>query len=586
MSNVTLTIDGKEITVAAGTTILHAAQKIGIEIPTLCYYHLDHADVTCKPASCRVCVVEVEGARNLVTSCATQVTEGMVVRTNTMRAINARKTNIELMLSNHPNDCLTCLKSGDCELQSLAKTVNVQSIPGNGVKHTEESFDFGKAIKRDLSKCIMCRRCETMCSEVQSVNALSAVNRGFDAYVGTAFEEPLQSTVCVACGQCSAVCPVGAIMENDEVVKVIAALADPEKTVVFQTAPAVRVAIGEEFGMEPGAIATGKMVTALRRLGADYVFDTNFSADLTIMEEAHEIIERLTPYLEGKEANLPIATSCCPAWVSFLESQYSDMFNLPSSAKSPQAMFGAVVKNYFAEKIGVDRKDMVVVSLMPCTAKKMEADRDQLKENSNPDVDIVLTTRETARLFKLASINFSDLEDSEYDNPLGESTGAASIFGATGGVAEAALRTVYEEVTKETLERVDFEAVRGFDGVKLATINIAGNDINVAVVHGLKNVRPILAEIKNGNPRNLHVLEVMACPGGCIGGGGQPYLHGDDSKLVKRTAALYEIDKDKPLRKSHDNPFIKELYANYYIEPGSPKAHEQLHTHYSARNKY
>ena len=586
MSDVTVTIDGKTMKVKQGTSILEAAKEAGITIPTLCYFNLENADIACKPASCRVCVVEVEGSRNLLPSCVTSVSEGMIVRTNSKRAINARKMNIELLLSDHPNDCLTCPKSGSCDLQRLTQIVEVRSIDVTGTRRSTVPIEVGKALKRDLSKCIMCRRCETMCSTVQSVYALSAIHRGFPAYVGTAFEEPLSDTVCVSCGQCSAVCPVGAITENDEVEKVIDALADRSKTVVFQTAPSVRVAIGEEFGLPPGTEVTGKMITALRRLGADYVFDTNFAADLTIMEESAEIIERLKAFLNNEKVSLPITTSCCPGWVNFFESQFSEMLDLPSTAKSPQGMFGAVAKNYFTQKLGIKREDMVVVSIMPCTAKKVEADREALKVNGNPDVDIVLTTRETARLFKLANIDFTKLEDSEFDEPLGESTGAASIFGVTGGVLEAALRTVYETLEEKPLKKVEFLDVRGFSGVKTATMKIAGIPINVAVVHGLANARKIMDEVKEGNPRELHVIEVMACPGGCIGGGGQPYHRGDGSVLSKRTSAIYEIDKDKKIRKSHDNSFIKELYQNYYGEPLSHLAHEQLHTHYTATAKY
>lgn len=586
MSNVNLTIDGITVTVPENSTILEAAKVAGIDVPTLCYMNLENTEYTCKPASCRVCVVEVEGRRNLSPSCATPVTEGMVVKTNTLRVLDARKTVVELIISDHPNECLTCTKSGTCELQDLAQKVGVSTLNITGTKQSTVPKVVGKSIVRDMSKCILCRRCEEMCTSIQSVSALSGVNRGFDAYVGTPFEDHLKDTVCVSCGQCVAVCPVGALMENDETNKVIQALNDKDKVVVFQTAPATRVAIGEEFGMEPGTIATGKMVASLKALGADFVFDTDFSADLTIMEEGYEIIGRLKEFLAGEKANLPILTSCCPGWVNFYESQYPDLLDLPSTAKSPQGMFGAVAKNYFAEKLGIPREKMVVVSIMPCIAKKVEANRDVLQVNNNPDVDIVLTTRETAKLIKMANIDFANLVDADYDDPLGESTGAGVIFGVTGGVLEAALRTVYEVLEEKTLEKVEFESVRGFNGLKTATVHIAGNDINVAIAHGLTNARKVMDEIKDGNPRNLHVVEVMACPGGCIGGGGQPYHHGDGSILEKRTAAVYQEDKNKPIRKSHENPSIVALYKNYYGEPNSHKAHEQLHTHFTATKMY
>lgn len=586
MSNINLKIDGKNVVIQEGSTVLEAAKSVGIDIPTLCYMNLENTDYECKPAACRVCVVEVEGRRNLCPSCATPATDGMVVKTNSMRVLEARKTIVELIISDHPNECLTCAKSGECELQDLSKKMGITKLNISGTKQSTYPVVEGKAIIRDMSKCIMCRRCEEMCTTIQSVGALSAVNRGFDAYVGTAFEDPLQKTVCVACGQCVAVCPVGALMENDETGKVISALADPEKIVVFQTAPATRVAIGEEFGLEPGTIVTGKLVAALKGLGADYVFDTDFSADLTIMEEGTEIIGRLEKFLKGEEANLPILTSCCPGWVNFYESQFPDMLNLPSTARSPQGMFGSVAKNYFAEKLGVSRDKMVVVSVMPCTAKKVESVREGLMTDGNPDVDLVLTTREAARLIKTANIDFLNLEDEEYDAPLGESSGAGVIFGVTGGVLEAALRTVYEVLEGKELDTIEFKEVRGFEGIKKATVNIAGKDINVAIAHTLSKARAIMEEVKAGNPNNLHVIEVMACPGGCIGGGGQPYLHGNGDILAKRTAATYQVDTNKAIRKSHENPWIKDLYEKYYGEPNSKKAHEQLHTKFHATNKY
>ncbi|BCN31401.1 NADH-dependent [FeFe] hydrogenase, group A6 [Anaeromicropila herbilytica] len=586
MENVNVTIDGRSVSVPKTSTILEAAKQLGINIPTLCYMHLETTDFTCKPATCRVCVVEVEGRRNLCPACATPVMDNMVIKTNSMRALEARKAIVELMISDHPQDCLTCNKSTDCRLQELANELGIRRIHLSGTSKSVHPLMKGIAIERDMSKCIMCRRCEEMCNKVQKVGALSGVNRGFEAYVATAFEEELENTVCVGCGQCVAVCPTGALMETDDTAKVIRALKDPNKTVVFQTAPATRVAIGEEFGLEPGTIVTNKMVTALKRLGADYVFDTNFSADLTIMEEGTELIGRLTDYIENKKADLPILTSCCPGWINFMETQYPDQLHLPSTAKSPQGMFGAVAKNYFAEKLDIDRENMVVVSIMPCTAKKLEAVRDSLRVKDNPDVDYVLTTREAARLIKMANIDFNSLEDSNYDDPLGEGTGAAVIFGVTGGVLEAALRTVYETLEKKELKKLEFVPLRGFQGVKKATVTIAGIEVNAAVVHGLGNARTIMEEIKNGNKENLHVVEVMACPGGCIGGGGQPYLHGDDTILEKRTKAIYEIDHSERIRKSHENEAIQELYKNYYQEPNSELAHRDLHTHFKKQEKY
>jgi NADP-reducing hydrogenase subunit HndD len=586
VENVKVTIDGKIVLVPKTSTILEAAKLVGISIPTLCHMNLVNTEVECKSATCRVCVVEVEGRRNLCPACATPVMDNMVIRTNSIRVLDARKTIVELMISDHPQECLTCNKSTDCSLQELAKELGIKRVSLSGKSKSNHPLMEGVAIERDMSKCIMCRRCEEICNKVQKVGALSGVNRGFEAYVTTAFEENLENTVCVGCGQCIAVCPTGALTETDDTDKVIRALKDPNKTVIFQTAPATRVAIGEEFGMEPGSIATGKLVTALKRLGADYVFDTDFSADLTIMEEGTEIIERLTEFLEKKESRLPILTSCCPGWINFLETKYQDQLHLPSTARSPQGMFGSVAKNYFAEKLEIDRNQLVVISIMPCTAKKLEADREALKVNKNPDVDYVLTTREAARLIKMANIDFTDLEDSNYDDPLGESTGAAVIFGVTGGVLEAALRTVYEMLEKKELEKIEFSPLRGFKGVKKATVNIAGIDINAAVVHGLGNAKMIMDDIKAGNKENLHVVEVMACPGGCIGGGGQPYMHGDDSILVKRTNAIYEIDRDKVIRKSHENKSVLELYKNYYVEPNSETAHRDLHTHFTPSNKY
>ncbi|MCT4597371.1 MAG: NADH-dependent [FeFe] hydrogenase, group A6 [Vallitalea sp.] len=586
MSEVKITIDGKEVQVPKGSTILDAAKKLGIDIPTLCHLDLHDTKMVNKAASCRICVVEVEGRRNLAPSCATPVVDGMVVKTNTIRVLDARKTVLELLLSDHPKECLTCAKSGQCDLQDLAEKFGVREIRVTGDSQSTYKEDYSPSIIRDMDKCIMCRRCETMCNEVQSVGALSGINRGFDAVVSPAFESPLAETVCTHCGQCVAVCPVGALTENDHTWKVVEALADPEKVVVVQTAPAVRVAIGEEFGKKPGTIATGQMVTALRNLGFNHVFDTDFAADLTIMEEGTELLGRLNKFLAGdKDVALPILTSCCPAWVNFVESQFPELIDIPSTAKSPQQMFGAVAKSFFAEKLEIPREKMVVVSVMPCLAKKYEASRDEFKVDGNPDVDISISTRELAHLIKRANINLFDLEESEFDNPLGESTGAGVIFGTTGGVIEAATRTAYELHTGETLEKVDFEALRGLDGVKVASVQMGEFTLNIGIAHGLSNARQLLEEVKNGNPRNLHAIEIMACPGGCIGGGGQPYHHGNSDIIKKRMQAIYEIDKNKPIRKSHENPSIIALYEQYLGEPMSELSHKLLHTHYNVKDK-
>ena len=582
---VKLTIDNKPVEVAEGTTILKAARQAGINIPTLCYFELDGMKFENKPGGCRVCVVEVEGRKNLAPACATDVMEGMVVHTHNARVINARKTVVELMLSDHPNDCLQCSKSGDCELQTLAQKLGIREIPFKGEQSTYKK-DRTLSVERDMDKCIMCRRCETMCNKIQSVGALSAVNRGFEAVVSPAFDQPLSESSCINCGQCVQVCPVGALSLVDNVSDVMRAIADPTKTVVVQTAPAVRVALGEEFGMEPGSIVTGKMAAALRRLGFNYVFDTDWSADLTIMEEGTELLGRIGKVLAGdKNAKLPIFTSCCPGWVSFYEKNFPDMLEYPSTAKSPQQMFGAVAKNYFAEKIGIKREDMVVVSIMPCLAKKSEAAREEFKVNGNPDVDFSLTTRELAHMIKQCNLDLNDMPDEDFDSPLGESTGAAVIFGATGGVMEAAVRTAYEVFTKKKLDNIDFEILRGFDGVKTATVDFAGTPINVAVVYGLNNARIIMEEVRNGNPRGFHAVEVMACPGGCIGGAGQPYHHGDSNIIRKRMEATYREDFGKPIRKSHENPSIIAIYKEYFGEPCGHKSHELLHTHYFDRSK-
>lgn len=586
MSDINLVIDGKEVQVPAGSTVLDAAKKLGVKIPTLCHLDLHDTKMVNQTASCRVCVVEVAGRRNLAPSCATPALDGMVIRTNTIRVLEARKTVVELILSDHPKDCLTCSQAGECELQDLAEMIGLRKVDITGNSVSTYKMDHSMSIIRNMDKCIMCRRCETMCNDVQEVGALSAINRGFEAVVATAFELPLSETVCTHCGQCVAVCPVGALSENDHTWKVVEALACPDKTVIVQVAPAVRVALGEEFGHEPGTVVTGQLVTALKALGFDQVFDTDFAADLTIMEEGTELLGRLNRFLAGdKDVALPILTSCCPAWVNFVESQFPDLIDIPSSARSPQQIFGAIAKSYYADILKIDRKDLIVVSVMPCLAKKQEAAKEEFATDGNPDVDIVISTRELAKLIKQVNIDLDELEDSEFDKPLGVSTGAGVIFGSTGGVIEAALRTAYELHTKKPLPKIDFDQLRGFEGVRAAEVDFDGLTLNIGIAHGLGNAKALLNEVRNGNPRNFHAIEVMACPGGCIGGGGQPYHHGDSAIIKKRMKAIYEIDKNMPIRKSHENPAIQELYKNYLGEPMSELAHKLLHTGYSAKDK-
>ena len=581
MDQVTVTINGIQVSVPKGATILEAAKKIGINIPTLCYCPDVGCGVANKPASCRICLVEATGIRPrpilAPAWCATPVMEGMVVHTNSQRALNARRTVLELMLSDHPQQCLTCAKSQDCELRMLAAEFGIQEIAFSGAKNRFPVDNSSEAIMRDLSKCIMCRRCETVCSSVQTVGALTAYGRGFSAKVGTASMIPLADTSCTFCGQCVNACPVGAITGISYVKKVWAAINDPSKTVIVQTAPAVRVAVGQEFGFEPGVPVTGKLVAGLRAIGFDKVFDTNFSADLTIMEEANEIVARVK---EGK--NLPILTSCCPGWINFIEHNFPDLLHIPSSCKSPQQMFGAIAKSYYAAKIGVDPKDLIVVSIMPCQAKKYEAARPEFAPNGVRDVDYVVTTRELCRMFQEAGVNLANMQDDEFDSPLGKSTGAADIFGVTGGVLEAALRTAYNIINGKDLagDAINFRAVRGLDGVKEAKVEVApGLVLNVAAASGLGNARKVL-EMVQKEPGRFHAIEIMACPGGCINGGGQPFLHGDTALLDKRMKGLYSEDERKTMRMSHENPDIKALYDEFLGTPGSEKAHHLLHTKY------
>lgn len=583
--NITLTIDNHSVEVPKGTTILEAARNIGIDIPTLCHIDMKEMCIQNAPASCRVCVVEVAGRKNLAPACATKCENGMVVKTSTIRVMNARKMVVELILSDHPSDCLICNKSGKCELQNLAIRVNVRETPFLGGAQAGQKKESSPSIVRDMNKCVYCRRCETMCNDVQTVGALAAVNRGFESTISPAFGKDLKESECSYCGQCVAVCPVGALAEVDHTNRLLADLANPEKTVIVQTAPAVRAALGEEFGIAPGHSVTGQMVAALRQLGFAKVFDTDFAADLTIMEEGSELLDRLARFLKGdKDVCMPILTSCCPAWVNFFEHQFPDLLNIPSTARSPQQMFGSIAKHYWADQMGIKREDLIVVSIMPCLAKKYECARPEFSENGDPDVNYSLTTRELAKLIKRANINFDKLPENDFDSPLGESTGAGVIFGATGGVMEAALRTAYEVHTGKKLANVNFEAVRGLDGIKKATIDLDGFRLKVGIAHGLGNARRLLEEIRLGQSE-YHAIEIMACPGGCIGGGGQPQHHGDSEILKARTQALYQEDSDKQIRKSHENPYIQNLYKEFLRHPMSEKAHHLLHTHYFNKSK-
>ena len=574
---VSLSINGKHVEMPEGSTILEAAKKLDIHIPTLCHFDLHDISMVNEVATCRVCMVEVAGRRNLAPACATPITPNMEVLTHTPRTISARRTVVELILSNHPKNCLTCTKNTNCELQSLAAELSIHDIKYAGEMAQHRMDTSSSALVREMSKCVLCRRCETMCSKVQSVHVLSAVNRGFETSMGTPFNMPITETGCVSCGQCVAVCPTAALSEVNNVAKLWALLTDPDKFVVVQTAPAVRAALGEPFGMPAGAAVTGKMVSALRELGFDRVFDTDFAADLTIMEEAAEFIHRVQH--GGK---LPILTSCCPGWVKFFEHQFSDMLDVPSTCKSPQQMFGAIAKTYLADKLGIPRDKLVVVSVMPCIAKKYESGRTEMGRDGIPDVDLAITTRELAKMIEEAGINFVTLPDGQFDSPMGESTGAGVIFGASGGVLEAALRTAYEWLTGQNLEKVDFVALRGMKGIKEATLRIGDMDVNVAVASGLGNARQLLENIRAGKA-NYHAIEIMACPGGCIDGGGQPYHHGNIEILEKRTQALFSEDRGKRLRKSHENPDIQQLYAEFLGEPHSDLAQKLLHTKYKAR---
>ena len=570
---VNLTINNIAVQVPKGTKIMQAALTLGIDIPHLCY----HEDQRIK-AHCRLCSVEVTGKRRLLAACSTEVWEGMDVHTDTQIVRDTQVSILQLMLANHHKDCLSCPRNQNCDLQRLCSRFNILESPLPSVVKEEQRIITNPSIVRDPSKCIRCGRCIRACKDVQGIAALTYAGRSSDITVTTAFSKPMETTDCILCGQCSLVCPTGAIVEKDDTQKVLNALQDPNKHVIVQVAPAVRVALGDAFGLEPGAIVTGQMVTALRLLGFDKVFDTVFSADLTIMEEGYEFLDRLK-----NDGVLPMMTSCSPGWVNYVEKHFPDCRDHLSSSKSPMSMFGAVAKTYYPEKAGVDVKDIVTVAVMPCTAKKFEAARPEMGRNGMADVDIVLTTRELIKLIKYVGLSLQNLPESEFDSPLGTGTGAGAIFGATGGVMEAALRTVYEVITNETLPKIDFHEVRGFDGIRESTITVNGRDIHIAVAHTLKNARAIMEQVKAGtSPYDF--IEIMACPGGCIGGGGQP-IGTTNAIRKKRMASLYQIDRSLPLRKSHENPEIQTLYKEFLGEPLSEKSHELLHTHYHKVDK-
>lgn len=577
---ITLKINNKSVTVDEGTKILDAATKAGFTVPTLCYLK----DI-CNDGSCRICVVEVKGVRNLVASCSAVVSEGMEVFTNSEKVITSRRTTIELMLSNHDKKCLSCVRSGNCELSKLSNeyNCNVSNYEGETKEFLLE--DDNPYLIRDNSKCILCRRCVAVCSKIQGVGVIGANSRGFDTHIGCAFEKSLNEVPCVACGQCINVCPVGALRERDDTDEVMKYISDPTKFVIAGPAPSVRVGLGEEFGFPIGSNVEGKMVASLKALGFDKVFDVNMAADMTIMEEGYEFLSRLN----DKTAPLPMITSCSPGWIRFIEFYYPELIGHLSSCKSPQQMFGAIMKTYYAQKYNINPKDMIVVSIMPCTAKKFERTRDHQSASGFPDIDVVLTSRELARLIKRQGINFNVLEEQHFDDPLGIGSSAGLLFGATGGVMEAALRTVAEVVLKKPLESLDFTAVRGTEGIKKATVNLNGTEVKVCVASSLSNAKIIMEEIKAGKA-DYHFVEIMTCPGGCVNGGGQPIqpsviLNSVDVKSL-RAKAIYDNDKDSKQRKSHENPIVKVLYKEFFDKPNSHKAHDVLHTSYAKREKF
>ena len=576
MENITIKINGVEVSAPKGSTILEAARIANIDIPTLCFLK----DIN-EIGACRMCVVEVKGAKTLVTACVYPINEGMEVFTNTPKVLESRRKTLELIVSDHDMKCLSCVRSGKCELQALCNEYGIDQYKFKGDQNKYEIDDSAAHMIRDNNKCILCRRCVAACEKTQGIGVIGANERGFKTFIGSAFDMDLSETSCVSCGQCIAVCPTGAITEKDCTEEVFAAIADPTKHVFVQEAPAVRAALGEEFGLPIGTNVEGKMIAALRRLGFDKVFDTNFSADLTIMEEATEFLDRVK-----NGGKLPLITSCSPGWIKYCEHYFPDMTENLSSCKSPQQMFGAITKTYYAEKMGIDPKDIIMVSVMPCTAKKFEIGRDDQNAAGVPDVDIAITTRELARMIKRAGIRFNDLPDEKADEPLGLGTGAAVIFGATGGVMEAALRTAVKELTGSNPESVDFKEVRGVEGIKEASYDVAGMTVKVAVASGLGNARKLLEDVKAGKA-DYHFIEIMGCPGGCVNGGGQPQqpasVRNFEDIRELRAKVLYDIDAANPIRTSHDNPAIQQLYKEYLEKPGSHKAHEILHTTYVKR---
>ncbi len=576
---ITLTIDDQEVKVPEGTTILQAAKQAGIDIPTLCFLK----DIN-EVGDCRMCIVEVEGRRGFATSCIQKVEEGMVVHTHTPNVLEARHVILDLIISNHKVDCLTCTRSGNCELQQLARKFNVTQIEFDGEKSQHKIDELSPSIVRDFNKCILCRRCIATCKNVQNIGAIDCINRGFDSCISTVGDFSLNNVNCTFCGQCIQSCPTGALHEKETIDDVWIKLKDPDSIVIVQTAPAVRAALGEEFGMEVGTNVTGKMVTALKRLGFDKVFDTNTGADFTIMEEANEFIDRF-----ANGGVLPMITSCSPGWVKYIEMNYPELLPHLSTCKSPHQMFGALLKTYYAEKEGIDPSKIYVVSVMPCIAKKFERQRKEMTNEGMYDVDNVITTRELARMIKQANIEFTKLEDTNFDSPMGEATGAAAIFGTTGGVMEAALRTAQDTLTGKDLDKVNFEAVRGGEGIKKATVKIADTEMKVVAASGLANAQKIMEEIKSGKA-DYQFVEIMACPGGCVMGGGQPIKSSKErvEKDIRKLRAdcLYSIDEKSVIRKSHENPIVKKIYKDYLEKPGSHKAHELLHTHYEKREKY